>query len=124
MLFRLGFCVISGSQFALGVHPAINLYESLKRQTRYDFIWLVIDDGSDDGTEAEVIAWSSHDNPFRIVCVYKENGGLHTVYNTALEHIYTESEFQQRVQTCCSSQQVKEERIINAIWIRISQAGY
>lgn len=67
-----------------------NCYESLKRQTSYDFIWLIIDDGSDDGTEAEVTVWRSSDNPFRIVYVYKENGGLHTAYNTALEHIDTE----------------------------------
>lgn len=67
-----------------------NCYKSLKRQTSYDFIWLIIDDGSDDDTEAEVNVWKADDIPFQITYIYKENGGLHTAYNAALEQIHTE----------------------------------
>lgn len=71
-------------------HLLRNCYESLKRQTSFDFVWLIVDDGSQDGTEAEVSEWISAGNPFEIIYIYKENGGLHTAYNTALEQIRTE----------------------------------
>ncbi len=71
-------------------HLLQNCYESLKRQTSFDFVWLIVDDGSQDGTEAEVSKWISDGNTFEIIYIYKENGGLHTAYNTALECINTE----------------------------------
>ena len=71
-------------------HLLRNCYESLKRQTSFDFVWLIVDDGSKDGTEAEVSEWIDVGNPFEIIYIYKENGGLHTAYNIALEQIRTE----------------------------------
>ena len=65
-------------------------YEALCRQTNKDFIWLIIDDGSTDDTEALVHAWKKKDNGFKIEYVYKENGGLHTGYNKAIELMETE----------------------------------
>lgn len=65
-------------------------YESLKRQTCRDFCWLIIDDGSTDGTDALVQGWISEGNDFPIQYVYKENGGMHTGYNTAYSIIDTE----------------------------------
>lgn len=62
-------------------------YESLKRQTCKDFDWLIIDDGSNDGTEKLVKNWQNEDNGFDIRYIYKENGGLHTAYNCAIENI-------------------------------------
>ena len=65
-------------------------YESLNRQTCKDFIWLIIDDGSTDGTEALVRGWMERDNGYEIRYIYKENGGLHTGYNAAIEVMDTE----------------------------------
>ena len=65
-------------------------YESLKRQTCKDFDWLIIDDGSTDGTGALVKTWLSEPHDFEIRYVYKENGGMHTGYNKAYELIAAE----------------------------------
>lgn len=65
-------------------------YESMKRQTNQAFIWMVIDDGSTDGTRALVESWIQEEHDFAIVYYYKENGGLHTAYNEAIAHIETE----------------------------------
>ena len=65
-------------------------YESMKRQTCKDFVWLIIDDGSTDGTKEIVQEWMKEDNGFAIRYIYKENGGMHTAYNTAYENIDTE----------------------------------
>ena len=60
-------------------------YNSLKRQTSYNFIWLVIDDGSTDNTKDLVKQWQDTENSFQIRYHYKENGGLHTGYNKGIE---------------------------------------
>lgn len=65
-------------------------YESMKRQTCKDFDWLIIDDGSSDGTKELVQSWIDADPGFNIRYVYKENGGMHTGYNMAYELIDTE----------------------------------
>lgn len=65
-------------------------YEALKRQTCMDFLWLIIDDGSTDNTREVVEGWMKQDNGFEIRYAYKENGGLHTGYNKAIELMDTE----------------------------------
>ncbi len=70
-------------------HTLGRVYESLCRQTCRDFEWLVVDDGSTDSTRMLVEEWISEDR-FPIRYIYKENGGLHTGYNTAYENIDTE----------------------------------
>lgn len=65
-------------------------YDSLCRQTCKDFEWLVIDDGSTDNTDKLVCGWQQVDNGFPIKYIWKENGGLHTGYNKAIELIDTE----------------------------------
>lgn len=65
-------------------------YESLNRQTCKEFIWLIIDDGSTDGTEELVCGWMKRDNGYEIRYIRKENGGLHTGYNAAIEVMDTE----------------------------------
>lgn len=65
-------------------------YLALKKQSSDDFEWLIIDDGSDDGTEEAVSEWLAQENKFRIRYIWKENGGLHTAYNTAIMNLTTE----------------------------------
>ena len=66
-------------------HTIGRTYESLCKQTSKDFIWLVVDDGSTDNTSELVKQWQKIDNEFEIQYAYKENGGLHTGYNKAIE---------------------------------------
>lgn len=61
------------------------LYESLCKQTRKDFQWLIIDDGSIDDTEQVVDAFTSQE--FEIDYHRKKNGGKHTALNYSHRYI-------------------------------------
>jgi glycosyltransferase involved in cell wall biosynthesis len=56
------------------------VYESLRAQTFRDFEWLVVDDGSTDGTRV-LVETLARDAPFPVRYVYKENGGMHSAIN-------------------------------------------
>jgi len=97
-------------------HTIVRTYESLCRQSCADFDWLIVDDGSSDGTRAWVDSlgekcvdsgtrfdWmgcllegkdANHfviqTERFDIEYIYKPNGGLYTGYNTAYATIQTE----------------------------------
>lgn len=64
-------------------------YESLKRQSSKDFVWLIIDDGSTDGTKELVQQWMT-ENMLSIRYYYQENQGMHGAHNAAYELIDTE----------------------------------
>lgn len=65
------------------------VYRSLLRQTNQRFKWLIIDDGSTDNT-AEVVTQLTHEGKIEITYVHKENGGLHSGYNAAIQRLDTE----------------------------------
>ena len=65
------------------------LYDSLKRQTCDDFIWIIVDDGSDDNTEELVRDWIDEE----LVSIYyykQKNGGKQRAHNKGVEHCDTE----------------------------------
>ncbi|QOR65469.1 glycosyltransferase family 2 protein [Cytobacillus suaedae] len=64
-------------------------YESLKRQTNKEFIWLIIDDGSSDNTEDLVRSWIE-ERVITIRYALQENQGMHGAHNTAYSIIDTE----------------------------------
>lgn len=70
-------------------HCLQSLYESLEAQTNHDFQWLVIDDGSTDGTQ-ELFKNLKSDS-FFIEYHSKKNGGKHTAINYA--HNYIKGEY-------------------------------
>jgi glycosyltransferase involved in cell wall biosynthesis len=61
-------------------HTLHRVYQSLVTQTYRDFEWLIIDDGSVDGTRDLVTQWQQ-ENLFPIVYVYQENQGKHIALN-------------------------------------------
>ena len=68
------------------------LYESLLRQTNKDFEWLVIDDGSTDGTETLVRQYCQDDR-IRVSYEKQENAGKHTALNRGIARIDSELTF-------------------------------
>lgn len=70
-------------------HTLGRTYESLLRQTCSDFEWLIIDDGSTDGTESLVTKWIE-DNRIPIRYIQQTNQGMHGAHNTAYRNITTE----------------------------------
>lgn len=93
-------------------HTLERLYRSLCAQTCQDFDWLVIDDGSADGTTALVQGFINEGRiPIRYI--YKENGGLYTGYNVAYSTIETE------LNVCIDSDDAMPENAVErilAIW--------
>lgn len=64
-------------------HTLSDVYESLLSQIDSDFEWLIIDDGSTDGTRELIETWIMEDRiPIRYV--FQENGGKHIAWNHAL----------------------------------------
>lgn len=61
-------------------HLLPKLYNSLCAQSDRNFEWVIVDDGSNDGTDALVAQWSEV-SPFSISYYKKENGGKHTALN-------------------------------------------
>ncbi len=58
------------------------VWDSLTAQTFKDFEWLVVDDGSTDGTPALVSSWSEK-SPFPVRYFRQDNAGKHVAMNRA-----------------------------------------
>lgn len=83
-------------------------YESLVEQGNENFIWLIIDDGSTDNTEALVQSWISEDE-IKIQYHYQENQGMHGGHNAAYSIIETE------LNVCIDSDDYMPNNAINHI---------
>lgn len=69
-----------------------SLWDSLQKQTVKDFEWLVVDDGSTDGTK-DLITQLQEKSDFPIRYIYKNNGGKHTALNVGIQTICSELVF-------------------------------
>ena len=97
-------------------HILHRCYESLCSQKSYNFKWLIVDDGSSDNTKEIVGGWIAKETRFEIRYIYKENGGLHTAFNIAVEKANTE------VFICFESDDIftpEAMTIIEKIWSEI-----
>lgn len=67
------------------------LFESLKAQTNRDFLWLVVDDGSEDDTENLIASYGQQGVELRYI--RQENGGKHAALNRGIAEIQSELTF-------------------------------
>ncbi|MBP3237046.1 MAG: glycosyltransferase [Bacteroidales bacterium] len=65
-------------------HLLPRLYESLRKQTSKNFEWLIIDDGSTDGTHALFDEWTVAPNEFTVRYSRVANGGKQRAINQAV----------------------------------------
>lgn len=92
-----------------------NLYKSLQNQTDSDFEWLIVDDGSTDGTKQLIDEWIL-ENKVRITYIYQENQGKPAAHNTAVLNAKSE------LICICDSDDVMERdavRRIKDVWFKI-----
>jgi glycosyltransferase involved in cell wall biosynthesis len=61
-------------------HLLPRVFESLERQTFRDFEWLIVDDGSTDGTQALVADWQAR-APFPVRLIQQSHAGKHVAFN-------------------------------------------
>lgn len=62
-------------------HTLPRLYDSIRRQTVRDFEWVIVDDGSTDGTEALVRQWQQEGNDFPIRYFWQPNQHKKVAFN-------------------------------------------
>ncbi|WP_081306981.1 glycosyltransferase family 2 protein [Edwardsiella tarda] len=65
-------------------HTLERCYESIAKQSNDDVTWLVIDDGSTDGT-SDLISSLSKRNGLKIIYLYQDNAGKQACWNRAVK---------------------------------------
>ena len=83
-----------------------NLYQSLKKQSCYDFEWMIVDDGSTDHPEELIQKWQQEESLFDIVFISQANGGKHRAMNYGIEHAKGEYFF-----TCDSDDYLTDDAV-------------
>ncbi len=102
-------------------HTLGRTYHSLLNQSCKDFIWLIIDDGSQDNTAELVKSWQRENKEFEIRYIYKQNGGMHTAHNVAYQNIDTE------LNVCIDSDDAMAPDAVKKIystWNKIKKKNY
>lgn len=89
-------------------HTLTRTYCSLCSQTNKDFEWLIIDDGSSDGTSDLVMSWIK-EGKIPIRYIYQRNQGMHGAHNTAYRNITTE------LNTCIDSDDYMPNNAVETI---------
>lgn len=84
------------------------LYESLLKQDTNEFEWLIVDDGSKDGTK-DYIKKLQRENKILINYIYKDNGGKQSAYNTGLEKAKGD------VFLCIDSDDILKDNVLDGI---------
>ena len=83
------------SQLILSIHTATynrahtlpRVYESLRKQTCFDFEWFVTDNGSTDDTAKLFEQWEKESNPFKIRYHRIEERGIPRALNYGVNHV-------------------------------------
>lgn len=105
------------------------LYHSLEQQSDADFVWIVVDDGSTDETEAYFASLEQAGCPFELRYQKKENGGKSSALNYAFVNNpdilffaiidSDDSALPDAVRTIKRKvEEYAEEREVGAIWFR------
>ena len=66
-------------------HLLGNLFDSLCQQTKIDFEWIIVDDGSSDGTEELIMSFLENKLAFTLTYVKQQNAGKHIAINNGVK---------------------------------------